>query len=347
MLLSSRLPLSSLIELCRTLRHYLSSGLTLVDAFRQEARRGWGGLREVSTRICACLEQGDSLEKALKQEKKAFPPLFVALVSVGEQTGNLPEVCRELEDYFLLQKRLRGQFLAMIAWPVLQLNMAIWVIAALLFILGFIADMMGSKPIDPIGLGLTGPKGALIWLLLCYGSLAGLFVVYLVATRVLRQKAAVDRFFLKLPVVGGCLRALAMTRFCLALSMTLGTALPLRHVLDLSLRAAGNEAFTAGRDAAQDAVRRGDELTAALSRTRAFTLEFLHVVEVAEESGRLSEEMYRQMEHYREESTRRLQMLTMAVSWLVWLLVAILIIIAIFRIAMVYLDAINPSNYGL
>ena len=55
--------------------------------------------------------------------------------------------------------------------------LAIWVIAILLFILGFIADMMNSKPIDPIGLGLTGARGALIWLLLCYGSLAGLFVV--------------------------------------------------------------------------------------------------------------------------------------------------------------------------
>ncbi len=33
---SSRLPLSSLIELCRVLRHYLGAGLTLRDVFRQQ-----------------------------------------------------------------------------------------------------------------------------------------------------------------------------------------------------------------------------------------------------------------------------------------------------------------------
>ena len=347
MLLSARLPLSSLIDLCRTLRHYLSSGLTLRDVFRQEAQRGRGALRSVAERISRCLEQGDGLDEALKQEQASFPPLFVALVSVGEQTGNLPEVCGELEQYFLLQKRLRGQFLSMIAWPVLQFNAAIFVIAGLLFAMGFVADMTQSKPIDPLGLGLVGATGALLWLVLVYGGLAGLFGLYLAATRLLRQKAAVDAFFLRLPVIGGCVRALAMTRFCLALGLTLESAMPIRRALQLSLRATANEAFVARTDVVLEALRQGEELTVALTHTGLFAEDFLHIVAVAEESGRLAEEMQRQTQHYQEESSRRLAALSVAASFGVWLFVAVLIIIAIFRIAMVYLNAINPSNYGL
>src|SRR5262245_60094398 len=41
---TSRLSLSVLIELCRTLRHYLGAGLTLPDVFRQQAKRGPGAV---------------------------------------------------------------------------------------------------------------------------------------------------------------------------------------------------------------------------------------------------------------------------------------------------------------
>jgi type II secretory pathway component PulF len=57
-------------------------------------------------------------------------------------------------------------------------------------------------------------------------------------------------------------------------------------------------------------VRRGGELTQALSRTHLFPQEFLHVIAVGEESGRLSEVLQQQAEHYQEESSRRMTILT-------------------------------------
>src|SRR3712207_2640441 len=103
MLFSSRLSLSSLIELCRALRHYLGAGLTLREVFQQQARKGTAEVRPIAARISADLEKGDDLETALGQERAFFPPLFVSLATVGEQTGMLPEVCRELERYFIVQ----------------------------------------------------------------------------------------------------------------------------------------------------------------------------------------------------------------------------------------------------
>src|SRR5690349_6093165 len=84
-----RLPLSALIELCRSLRHYLGAGLSLVDVFRQQARRGPAAVRPLAERIAADLEAGNSLEAALKPDAKRFPPLMLSLSSVGERTGML------------------------------------------------------------------------------------------------------------------------------------------------------------------------------------------------------------------------------------------------------------------
>src|SRR5437879_2035853 len=105
MLFSRRLPLPALIQLCRSLKHNLAAGIMLRDVFRQQSTRGMPSVRPLAHRIAQSLEVGDNLATALRSEKAAFPPLFLSLASVGEETGNLPEIFGELEKYYLLQQR--------------------------------------------------------------------------------------------------------------------------------------------------------------------------------------------------------------------------------------------------
>jgi type IV pilus assembly protein PilC len=340
MLLSSRLSLSNLIELCRVAKHYLGSGLMLRDVFRQQAAKGPLAVRPVAGRIAAELERGGALEDALKREQKAFPPLLVALTRVGEQTGMLPEVFGELEKYYARQLQLRRQFIAQITWPVIQFVLAVFVIAGVIFIMGFL-QAAREFHYDPIGLGLSGPGGAATFLGVVFGTLLTLFVLYLIATRVFRQRAAFDAFCLRLPAIGPCLRALALNRFCLALRLTTETAMPIGRALRLSLRATGNSAFEAQADRAVSAVKAGDDLTYALARTNVFPEDFLRILHTAEESGRLTEVMRQQADHYDEESSRRLAILTGLASYGVWFFVGAVIIFAIFRIFGSYIALLN------
>src|SRR5579875_2753333 len=187
---SSRLSLSELIELCRSLRHYLGAGLSLLDAFRHQAKSGTARLRPVASRIAAALEHGDSLEETLQNEQAVFPPLFLALARVGEQTGMLAEVFAELERYYLRQRKLWRQFLVQSAWPITEFVLAVLVLAGLILIMGLIADLRGGPPLDPLGLGLAGPSGAMIFLGGVVGGLSGLAAVYWLLTRRLSGAAA-------------------------------------------------------------------------------------------------------------------------------------------------------------
>src|SRR5262249_49503341 len=168
MQLFTEVPLKSLIEFCRVLRHNLAAGLTIRRVFRQQAERGPYAIRPVAERISEQLEQGESLEHALRAERRKFPPIFLALTSVGEQSGNLPEVLADLEEYFLLQQKLRRQFLSAIAWPAFELVAAIFVIAGMIYVL---AVLGGAKGFDPTGLGYTGTGGAAKFLWHAFGSL--------------------------------------------------------------------------------------------------------------------------------------------------------------------------------
>jgi len=343
MLFSARLPLTSLIDMCRTLRHYLGAGLTLRDVFRQQASKGTGPVRDMAVRISKKLDGGEDLESALDAERAAFPPLFLSMASVGEQTGMLPEIFKELEKYFILQRKLRKQFFTQATWPILQFNAAIFVISGMIFMLAILTPP-GSQPFDPLGIGLTGESGAALFILIAYGCVAGLFALYWIITRALRQKAFVDRMLLRIPVIGGCLLSLALTRFCLALRLTLESGMPIRRAAQLTLRATGNAAFESKIGVVKESLQAGEELTASLIKTGQLPYDFQNILAVAEESGRMTEVMQQQCEFYEEESERRLAMLMQMAGWGVWLVVAILILMVVFRIALTYIGMLDPDH---
>jgi type IV pilus assembly protein PilC len=331
MLISSQLPLSSLIEFCRTLRHNLGAGLTLRHVFHQQAERGPRPVRPIATRVVAELDQGESLEAALKPERAAFPPIFTSLVVVGEQTGSLPDVFGELEKYFLLQQRLRRQFVAQIAWPLLQFFAAPFVLALMIFVLAVLTPS-GTAPYDPLGLGYTGVWGAAKLLIHFFGTLAALVGLYFLVTRSLRRRATVHELLLRLPVIGPCLSAVALSRFCLALRLTMNTTMPITKALGLSLRATGNDAFAVRADRVKESLRDGEELAQALSKTGVFRRDFVDILANAEEGGQIPEVMRHQGEYYADEARRRLTILTHGASAAIWLIVAGTIIFLIFRI---------------
>lgn len=339
MLFSKRLPLSSLVNLCHILRHNLEAGLTLRDVFRQQATRGTAPMRPVAERIQTALEQGDSLEMALEREKDCFPPMFLAMAGVGEHSGHLPEIFKELGKYYSLQQKLRRQIISQSFLPVIQFLMAILIIALVIFVLGMIGAANNQKPMAI--LGMSGTTGALRFLTLSLGSIALAVVLYLVVLRSARHRAPVDHFLLWVPSVGKCLEAMAVSRLALALQLTLDSGLPITDALRMSLKATGNAAFEAQIPKVVEALKAGDTLTEALSKCRnVLPADFLMMVATAEEGGRVPEMMKHQANYYHEEAGRRLQTLAKMATGLVWLIYAGFTIAAIFSIANVYFSAL-------
>jgi type IV pilus assembly protein PilC len=339
--LSSRITLQSLIDLCRVARHSLGAGIPLVEVFKQQAQKAAPQARPVAAQIHSCLEEGGSLEEALGPHQAVFPPLFLVMAAVGEQTGHLAEVFGELERYFLVQQRLRRQFLTQSIRPAIQFLAAVGIIAFLIWILGAIGDRQGVPPLDPLGIGLTGGRGAIVFLVLVFGSLALVSISGVLIARS-GQKVGFARMLLRVPVVGPCWEALALTRFCLALRLTQDSGMPIGPALGLSLRATGNPAFADWVPQVQKQLETGQDLTLALAQTRRFPANFQNVLAVAEESGQLAEVMRRQAAHYQEEAERRLTALTRAAAFLMWLGMAVFISVAIIRIFVnVYLAGLN------
>jgi type II secretory pathway component PulF len=330
------LPIPALLELCRSMRYALSSGLMLRDVMDLLANKGTRRIRPVSARIGKDLKAGWSLQDALKKQEDAFPPLFVALANVGEESGNLPEVLHEMEKYYELQQKLRRDFLSQITWPAIQFAVSILIVTFLIFILGEIAIRRpGSEPLDALGLGLYGQRGAIVFLGTVVSGLLAATLGFLLVKRLLRRRAIVERFVLALPGIGPCQRAIAMTRFCVAGRLMLDTTLSVFKMLRLAFLATDNAAFTTTIPRVEGSLRQGNSITTALTTAGVFSEKFLAAVAVAEESGRLPEALAYQGKEYEDETRRGLAFLTRLAGSLVWLGVAAVIITCIFRIFMV------------
>jgi type IV pilus assembly protein PilC len=326
------LPLSALVDLCRALRHNLAAGLTLANVFRQQSKRGPSAIRAVAGDIARHLGKGRDLEHALESHRNRFPPLFIELAIVGERSGNLPEVFAELEKYFQLRQRLARQLRAQLAWPVTQYVLGVLVITLMMLIL----SMFGSS-FDPLGFGLTGAGGALLFLILVV-AFTGLLIGGVV---LIRRRPGIEGWLLHRPVVGSCLMALALQRFSVALRLTTETGMDIKEAVRLSLRATGNVAFIEGNETVLRSLEQGEELAPSLKRVQLFPDEYLNILETAEESGSLDEVLRQQSEYYAEESERRMTMLTKLIGTCIWVLIGGLLVFVIFRLALSYINALN------
>lgn len=337
MFLSPRIGLKQLAVLSRRLSIGLGAGVDARRVFAREAEGTAGLYRKPFVQISEAINQGSSLKEALAKTGDYFPPLFREMAAVGEQTGQLPEVFRQLAEHYDHQLMLRRAFVAAITWPTIELLMAIGVIGLLIWIMGIIGKT------DLLGFGLMGTSG-LIKYLLYVSAVAALFYGLVVSIRrgVLWAQP-IQRIILRLPKIGRCLQTLALSRLAWALHLTLESGMDLKNALRLAIDSTNNVRFTSQNERIWQSIRGGKEIHEALAATGEFPRDFLDAVEVGEDSGRLVESMQTLSKQYQEEARAAMTLLTVLGGVLVWCLVAGLIIMMIFRLAGFYLGTINDA----
>jgi len=335
---SSRLSVTQLCDMFRSLRHQLAAGLTVRDSFRQQAKSGNAAVRPLCKRIVDAVERGESLGEVMEREKDAFPPIVLPLIHVGEETGKLPEVMHELERYMTLERDRRREFRRAAMGPVLQMFGAIFIIAIVIYVVGIISDSKNSQPM-PI-MGLSGPRGSAIFLGITLGTLGTIFFLWKFLPQFF-QSGPLFSLLMRLPLVGTAIETLALSRFALGLHLTLDAGIPIVRALNLSFELTDNSVYRSAVPQVTKSLQTGHTLYDSLAETGIFPSMFLEMISSSETAGRVPEMMRHQAEYLHEEATRRIGALVKAGGGLIWLSVAAFIIYAIFSIYGNYIGALQ------
>ncbi|MCH2115376.1 MAG: type II secretion system F family protein [Pirellulales bacterium] len=349
MFFAPRIRLKPLAQLCHRLSVATGAGLKDLKIWKGESQRGsWGQRRQIEG-VASSLAGGSTLAQALQGTGNYFPPLFHQMVGVGEVSGQLDRTYGRLAEYYDDTLKAKKAFLGKLAWPALQLAMAVLVVGLLIFVMGMLpgfqqpggeGEMAGF---DMLGLGWIGTAGLIKYVnLLVFVAIVGLLLVEAIRCGV-GWTRALQRFVLTLPVVGPAFRTLALSRFAWAFQLVLGTSMDLRQALPLVLDATGNDYFAGWGPEVALRIEQGQDIHTALSATGVFPTEMLDNIAVGEQSGRLAETMERMAREYQQRAATAISVLAQIAGYAVWILVSALIIALIFRLFSAYVGVLNEA----
>src|SRR2546430_5231650 len=241
---------------------------------------------------------GMSLADAMAKSPETFPRVYVAMVEAGETGGFLDVVLGQIADFQAREKEMRSKVLTALLYPTILLVLALSVLVFLLvfFIPRFQLIFAGFGGRLPL---LTQVIVSASDLMRSYGPLLllGLGILgYLVRSWLISEQGrrTWEGLILRAPVVGPLLAQFAMSRFCRMLGTLLGAGVPLINGLNVARKSIGNQVLVDAVSNSIDRVKEGKALGPSLGECRAlFSGATLEMISVAEESGRLDQELVR------------------------------------------------------
>lgn len=255
---------------------------------------------------------GMSLANAMAKSPDVFPRVYVAMVEAGETGGFLDVVLGQIADFQAREKEMRSKVLSALLYPSIIIFLAICVLVFLLtfFIPRFQNIFAGFGAKLPL---LTRLIVSVSELIRSYGLVIVLgltIIVYLVRSWFVSEKGrrTWEGFILRIPAIGSLVAQYARARFCRMLGTLLSAGVPLTNALHVARRSIGNQILVDAVANSIDQVKEGKPLGASLAQcTALFPSAVIEMISVAEESGRLDQELIRIADSTEADLDRRLK----------------------------------------
>ena len=291
----------------RQLATMLQSGIPLVQAFEIiGAGHDKPAMQRLILDIKATVEGGSTLYEALAKHPLYFDDLFVNLVEAGEQAGALETLLDKIATYQEKTEALKKKIKKALFYPAAVMVVAVVVtVILLIFVIpqfeslfaGFGADLPAfTRFVIDLSKGLqsNGPYIAAIM-----GGGVYFFLYTHKRSRALRE--SVDRFMLKMPVLGPILVKAAIARYARTLATMFAAGVPLVEALTSVAGATGNIVYENAVLKMRDEVATGNRLQRTMEATGLFPNMVNQMIAVGEESGSLDQMAGKVADFYEQE----------------------------------------------
>jgi len=325
-----RIPDAALAALLHRLSIAVAAGIDLRRAWAAEAGRAPARWRATMARVAARLDAGDPLGEACAAAGDAIPGVVAGMLAVGDRTGRLAEVLEETSRSITRSRGLRRALLAAVVGPTIRLAVAVVAIGVLIMVAGSARDLDGG-PLDVLGLGLRGGRGAAVAALAVGTVVAGGAAVALLARRSWLRRGWAWRLGRRLPVVGAAAEAGEAAVWCRAASLAAHAGLGIGEMVALASRAAPGFACEPGP--VEQRLRSGSDLAETLAGVVGLPRVVTEAVAVGEATGTTAEALDRVADHLAEASIRGLAGAVQALGFVAWAAVAGLVVTIVVGVA--------------
>ena len=315
----------------RQLATMIASGVPVVQAFEiigqgHEKPR----MQELLLSIKAEVESGTALADALAKHPLHFDTLFCNLVQAGEQAGVLDTLLDKIATYKEKTESIKKKIRKAMFYPAAVVVVAFAVTAILLIkvvpqfeslFVGFGADL---PAFTRMVLNISEFFQAYWWIV--FGGLGALGYAFYEGRRRSRRFAnMIDRWSLRIPIIGTILHKAAYARFARTLSTMFAAGVPLVDALESVAGATGNMVYEQAVLRMREQVASGQQLQASMQEGRLFPNMMVQMVAIGEEAGTLDAMLAKVADFYEEEVDNAIDSLSSLLEPLIMVVLGILV----------------------
>lgn len=300
----------------RQMATMMKAGVPLVQAFDIVAEGLENpNLRKLVLNIRDSVAAGGGFAPSLRQHPKYFDDLFCSLVDAGEQAGALETMLDRIATYKEKTEKLKAKIKKALSYPISVVVVAIIVSAILLIkVVPQFASTFGSfgakLPAFTLFVLYLSELAQAYWLIALVGIAASVFAFKEGRRRSTAFAYLVDKYMLKIPIIGQILYLSVMARFARTLSTTFAAGVPLINALTSVAGSAGNRIYADAIIKVREDVSTGIQLNVALKMRAIFPTLLIQMSAIGEESGALDAMLDKVANYYEDAVDNMVDTLT-------------------------------------
>lgn len=305
-LLTPRVRRRELITFTLHLATSVGAGIPILQSFEDmELQTANRRMMEAIELIVENLRGGSSLSDALSRHPDIFSEVYVSMVKAGEASGTLDKSLQRMVDFLEWQDALASEIRRASIYPAVVLIAVLGLIGVLL---GFVFPkvmpvIQGLKVSLPfITRAIMGAANFVrhgwYWVLL---GMAGIVAAVHLLKSSEGGRFVLDALKLRVPVIGGLVEKICLSRFAHHLGALLRTGVDITQSLSIAERVVGNSVIAQAVREAKEKVVQGGPLWRSLQETGVFPPLLIRMVFVGESTGTIDNTMAKVTEYYDRE----------------------------------------------
>lgn len=310
-----KVKLAQLVVFTRQLATMIEAGIGIVKCLEilgnQTKDPGLAAVLEVCKKD---VKGGMSLSEAFTKHPGVFSKLYVNMIKAAEVGGILDTILERVAQFLEKEQEIRNKIKGAMMYPIIVLIFAFSMVGALfVFVLPKFKEIFASMnvempPATALLFAMSDVLRSYIYVPIGF-AIGGWFAI----KWILKQPAGryrYDQLKLRLPVVGELVQKMAVSKFSRTFGTLIASGVPMIRSLEIVGETSGNMVIAKAVEQAREAIREGQRVSTPLAASGVFPPMVTHMIDVGEETGRLSDMLVKVADFYDDEVDNAVKGLT-------------------------------------
>ncbi|MDH5484755.1 MAG: type II secretion system F family protein [Gammaproteobacteria bacterium] len=317
---SKKINRKELINFSFQMQQLTKSGVSILDGLKDLGDSlEHGRMKEILSGLVDSIEGGKTFSEALAEFPESFDSVYVTLVKVGEESGNVAEVLHDMAENIKWQDELISQTKKVMIYPAIVSVVVLAVVSFLMVylipqLIPFIKDIGGEIPLHTRALIATSNFMTDYWYLVFGLPLAIFFALKYIAKRKPAVRYRLDGYKLRLYLFGPLMLKTNLARFASYFAMMYSSGLTVLESLKIAENLVNNTVISTAIARARSLIEEGEMISDSFKSVEIYPSLVIRMLRVGENTGGMDEALLNISYFYNREVKETVEKMEAAIT---------------------------------